>query len=190
MTPRSPRNIPNVLRLRKRHGAGRGREASAADGEQLVRAQSLPGALAAGVIAVVIFCAFWVALTGLLDRVLPWLTLLLGAMVGFAVQRAGRGIDGIYPLLAAVLALVGAVCANVVVATSTTAAIFGTGTLDVLGAVTAMTWPVFFEEVFTAADAFYAVFAGALAAFLANRRLSRTQYYALRLWRQQSDGHE
>ncbi len=190
MTPPPVKDIPNLLRLRKRHGAGLGREASAADGEQLVRAQSLPGALAAGVIAIAIFCAFWVALTVLLDRVLPWVTLLLGAMVGFAVQRAGRGVDAVYPLLAAAMALAGAVCANIVVAASTTADLFDTGTLHVLSAVTAMTWPVFFQEVFTAADAFYAVFAGAIAAYLANRRLSRTQFYALRLWRQQSDGHE
>jgi hypothetical protein len=184
------RDIPNILRLRKRHGAGVARAASAADGEKLVRAQSLPGALGAGMIAVVIFCTFWVALTSLLDRVLPWLTLLLGAMVGFAVQRAGRGVDWRYPLLAAVLALAGAVFANIVVAASTTADIFDTGTLRILSAVTGMTWPVFFDEVFTAADAFYAACAAALAAFFANRRLSRTQYYALRLWRQQSDGHQ
>ena len=29
-----------------------------------------------------------------------------------------------------------------------------------------------------------------LAAFLANRRLTRSQYYALRMWRGRSDGHE
>ena len=190
MTTRRHHDIPNVLRLRKRHGVGVARQATAADGERLVRAQSLPSALVAGVIAVVIFCLLWVALTSLLDRVLPWLTLLLGAMVGFSVQRAGRGVDWRYPLLAAAVALGGATVANIVVAAATTADIFGTGTLHVLRAVTSMTWPVFFDEVFTAADAFYAVFAAALAAFLANRRLSRTQYYALRLWRRQSDGHQ
>ncbi len=184
------KDTPSILRLRKRHGQGIARTAKAADGERIVRAQSPTGALIAAVIAIAIFCILWVALTALLDRVLPWLTLLLGVMVGFAVQWAGRGVDPLYPLLAACLALVGAVCANIVVAASTTAVLFDTGTLQILRAVTGMTWPVFFEEVFTAADAFYAAFAAALAAFLANRRLSRTQYYALRLWRQQSDGHQ
>ncbi|MBT8092481.1 MAG: hypothetical protein KJN77_05535 [Gammaproteobacteria bacterium] len=182
--------MPNVLRLRKRHGGGIRQAATPADGEQLVQAQSPTRALLAGLVAVVIFCVLWVALTALLDRVFPWLTVVLGAMVGFAVQRAGRGVDWRYPLLAATLALSGALLANIVVAASTTADIFDTGTLRILGAVTSMTWPVFFDEVFNAADGFYASIAAALAAFLANRRLSRNQYYALRLWKQRSDGHE
>jgi len=180
---------PNVLRLRKKHGSGTPRDATVADGERLLAAQSLRNALAAGVVAVVIFCVFWVALTALIDRVFPWITALLGAMVGFAVQRAGRGIDWRYPLLAAALALFGAVLANIVLAASTTANIFDTSTLRILQAVTSMTWPVFFDEVMTAADGFYAVVAAALAAFLANRRLSRSEYYALRLMRAESDRH-
>ncbi len=106
------------------------------------------------------------------------------------MQQAGRGIDWRYPVLAATLALAGAVLANIVVAASTTADLFDTGTLHILSAVTSMTWPVFFDEVFNAADGFYAVIAAALAAFFANRRLTRNQYYALRLWRQRSDGHQ
>jgi len=180
---------PNVLRLRKKHGSGTPRGATAADGERLLAAQSLRNAIIAGLAAVVIFCVFWVALTALIDRVFPWITVLLGAMVGFAVQRAGRGIDWRYPLLAATLAVVGAVLANIVLAAATTADIFDTSTLHILQAVTSMTWPVFFDEVMTAADGFYAVVAAALAAFLANRRLSRSQYYALRLMRAESDRH-
>jgi len=180
---------PNVLRLRKKHGSGTPLEATVADGERLLGAQSLRSALVAGVVAVAIFCVLWIALTALIDRVFPWITVLLGAMVGFAVQRAGRGVDWRYPLLAAVLALTGAVLANIVLAAATTADIFDTNTLLVLKSVTSMTWPVFFDEVMTAADGFYAVVAAALAAFLANRRLSRSQYYALRLARSKSDRH-
>jgi hypothetical protein len=182
-------DLPNVLRLRKKHGAGVPRDATIADGKRLLEVQSLPNAIVAGLVAVVVFCIFWVVLTALIDRVFPWITVLLGAMVGFAVQRAGRGIDWRYPLLAAALALPGAVLANIVLAASTTADIFGTSTLHVLKAVTSMTWPVFFDEVMTAADGFYAAVAAALAAFLANRRLSRAEYYALRLMRAESDRH-
>ena len=180
---------PNVLRLRKKHGTGTPRDATIADGERLLRAQSLPNAIVAAVVAIAVFCVFWVALTAVIDRVFPWISVLLGALVGFAVQRAGRGIDWRHPLLAAVLALLGAVVANIVLAASTTADIFDTSTLHILKAVTNMTWPVFFDEVMTAADGFYAVVAAALAAFLANRRLTRSQYYALRLMRAESDRH-
>jgi hypothetical protein len=177
------------LRLRKKHGSGARRNVSAADGERLVRAQSLRNALIAGLIAFVIFCILWVSLSALLNRVFPWMTVLLGAMLGFAVRRAGRGVDWRFPVLAATMALLGALLANVVIAASYTAETFDTSTVQILRAVTSMTWPVFFDEVLTAADGFYAALAAGLAAFLSNRHLTRSQYHALRLWRAESDGH-
>ncbi|MBT8091186.1 MAG: hypothetical protein KJO01_13360 [Gammaproteobacteria bacterium] len=180
-------NLP--LRLRKKHGSGERRDVGVADGARLVDAQSFGYALFAGLITIVVFSALWVALSSLSNRVFPWMTVLQGAMLGFAVRRAGRGVDWRFPILAAALALLGALLANIVVAASYTAEIFDTGTLQVLRAVTSMTWPVFFKEVLTAADGFYAVLAAGLAAFLANRQLTRSQYYALRLWRAKSDGH-
>lgn len=178
------------LRLRKKHGSGRRRDVTAADGERLVHAQSMRGAVLGGLIAIIVFCILWIMLTSLLNRVFPWMTVLLGAMIGFAIQRAGRGLDWRFPVLAAGLTLFGALAANVVVAASYTAETFDTNTLHVLRSVTSMTWPVFFDEVLTAADAFYAVLAASIAAFFSNRRLTRSQYYALRLWRAASDGHE
>ncbi len=195
ITPGRPEPMPKApprqpLRLRKKHGSGRPRDVSPADGERIVRAQSLRNALMAGLIAIAIFCMLWIALSSLLNRVFPWMTILLGALLGFAVRQAGRGVDWRFPVLAAILTLSGALLANIVVAASYTAEIFDTSTLHVLRSVTSMTWPVFFDEVLTPADAFYAVFAAGLAAFLSNRRLTRSQYYALRLWRARSDGHQ
>ena len=178
------------LRLRKKHGTGKPREVTAADGARLIRSQSPRNALMAGVIAIIIFTIFWVALTGLFGRVFPWVTVVLGAMVGFVIRQAGRGVDWRFPVLAAVLTLAGAVLANIVVAASTTAELFGTSTINVLQSVTSMTWPVFFDEVWNAADGFYAALSAGLAAFLSNRPLTRSQYYALRLWREKSDGHD
>ena len=180
----------SALRLRKRHGSGARRAIDVADGERLVLAQSLRNALVAGLIAIIVFCVIWTALSSLLNRVFPWMTVLLGIMLGFAIRGGGRGVDWRFPSLAAALALLGALLGNIVVAASYTAETFDTGTLQILRAVTSMTWPVFFDEVLTVADGFYAVLAAGLAAFLANRRLSRSQYYALRLWRDRSDGHE
>lgn len=184
---RTPEQQP--LRLRKKHGSGRRRDITAEDGERIVRGQSLRNAFVAALIAIVIFCVLWSALSALLDRVFPWMTVVLGAMLGFAVRHAGRGVDWRFPVLAAGLTLAGALLANIVVAASYTADSFDTSTLQVIRSVTSMTWPVFFDEVLTAADGFYAVLAAGLAAFLSNRQLSRSQYYALRLWRAESDGH-
>lgn len=176
------------LRLPRKHGDGERREVTADDGARLAGAQSLRNALVAGIVAILVFSLLWIAVSGLFNRVFPWATVLLGAMLGFSVRQAGKGVDWRFPLLAAVLALLGAVLANIAVAAATTADIFDTSTLRVLQSVTSMTWPVFFDEVWNVADGFYAVLAAGLAAFLANRPLTRAQYYALRLW-QQSDRH-
>ena len=176
-------NTSNPLRLQKRHGSGERSEATAADGKRLVDAQSIRNATIAGIITIVVFSVLWAAMTALLNRVFPWMTILLGYLLGFAIRRAGRGVDWRCPALAAALALTGSLVANIVIAADYTAETFATDTFHILQSVTSMTWPVFFAEVLNVADAFYAAVSAALAAFLANRRLTREQYYALRLWR-------
>ena len=182
---------PHPLRLRTKHGEGRGVDATPTDGARLIRAQSFRNAVVASLIAWIVFSIAWVTLTSMLGRVFPWMTIVLGWLVGMAVRTAGRGVDWRFPLLAACLTLAGAVVSSVVLAAATTASEYGTGTLAILQAVTAMTWPIFFAEVWNVADSFFAVMAAGLAAFLAPRRLTRRQRYALRLWgeEQSSDGH-
>ncbi len=161
---------------------------TSSDGRQLVAEQSLRNAVVAGLIAIIVFCILWVMLTGILNRVLPWLTVALGVGVGFAVRRAGRGVDWRFPLVAATLALLGALLANVVLAAANTGETIGIGTLRVLSAVTSMTWDVYFSEVFNIAHAVFSACAAGLAAFLANRKLTRDEYYALRLWLDRENG--
>ncbi len=180
----------NLLRLKKKHGEGRKLDATAKDGARLARAQSFRNAVVASLIAIVVFCLLWVSLSSLTNRVFPWMTIVLGGIVGIAIRRTGRGLDWRFPTLAAAMAIAGSIVGNVVVAASTTATEYGTGTLNVLQAVTSMTWPVFFDEVWNVADSFYAVVAAGFAAFFANRRLTRRQFYALRPWREESDRHQ
>lgn len=184
----SPKSNP--LRLRKKHGDGRRPDVTVADGERLARVQSLRNAVVAGLAVLIVFCLSWVSLSSLSNRVFPWMTVVLGWLLGMAIRRAGRGVDWRFPTLAAVLALAGSIVSNIVLAASTTAESYGTGTMEILQAVTSMTWPVFFDEVWNVADGFYAVVAAGFAAFFANRRLTRSEFYALRLWREQSDRHQ
>lgn len=181
---------PHPLRLRKKHGEGKAINATAADGARLVRAQSVRNAVVASLIALIIFNIAWITLTALVGRVFPWMTVLLGWLVGIAIRLAGRGVDWRFPVLAAVITLLGAVFSNVVLAAASTASEFGTGTMTILQNVTNMTWPVFFEEKWSIAESFFAVVAAGFAAFFAPRRLTRRQRYALRLWREASDGHQ
>ena len=175
------------LRLRKKHGSGKPTEVTSADGKRLVNAQSVRNAVVAGLIVIIIFCVFWILLSEISNRVFPWFTVVLGFLLGHSIRLAGRGTDWRFPLIAAVMAIAGSLIANIVVAASVTAEGFGVGTLDVLRAVTSMTWPVYFDERLTVADGFYAAVAATLAAFYANRRLTRSEYQALRLWREEQE---
>jgi hypothetical protein len=172
------------LRLPKRHAATESAAVSADDGARIVAAQSLRDATIAGLIVIVVFSVLWVMLTRVVDRVFPWMTILQGVFIGLAVQRAGRGVEWPFPALAAVMAVGGALLANLVIAAANTAEELGTGTLHILRAVTTMTWPGFFGEVLGAADYVYALVAAALAAYYANRRLTRSEYRAVRLWKE------
>jgi hypothetical protein len=173
-----------VLRLPKRHSREHPVEPDPALGARLARAQSLRGAIMAGLVTVIVFSVAWAMLSTALGRVFPWMTVVQGLIVGLAVRRAGRGLDWRFPAAAAAVALLGALAGNVIVAAAFTAAEFDTGTLTVLRAVTGFTWPVFFDEVMTAADAVYAFAAAAVAAYYANLRLTRDQYASYRAWQE------
>ncbi len=173
-----------VLRLPKKHAAKTRRPPNPADGERLARAQSVRDAIMAGLIVITVYSVAWALLSTTIHRIFPWLTVVQGVLIGLAVRRAGQGLDWRFPTIAAVLAIIGALVGNIVVAAAFTAGEFDIGTITILRAVTTMTWPVFFNEVLTPADAVYALFGAAVAAFYANRRLNRAQYLALRTWRQ------
>lgn len=177
----------DVLRLPKKHTSKIRVEPTADDGSRLVKAQSIGNAIAAGMIVVIVFSMLWAMLSDLIDRVLPWLTLVLGLLLGLVVRRAGHGLDWRFPLLAGVLAVLGALVGNIVVAATATAAEFETGTLTVLRAVTSMTWPEFFGEKMTPADWVFALFAAIIASVYAKRRLTRKEYLALRKWQEAND---
>jgi hypothetical protein len=174
-----------VLRLPKRHAPEGSSPPDPELGARLVRAQSLSGAIMASLIVIVAFSTGWAMLSTALGRVFPWMTVVQALLVGLAVRRAGRGLDWRFPLAAALAAFGGALLGNVVVAAAFTAAEFDTGTLSILRAVTSLTWPVFFDEVMTGADVFYALTGAGIAAFYANRRLTRRQYGAWRQWQEQ-----
>ncbi len=173
-----------VLRLPKKHAAKALAAPDPAEGEQLFHAQSIRNAIVAGLIVIVFYSAAWSLLSTAIQRVFPWLAVVQGVFVGLAVRHAGRGLDWRFPTIAVVLATMGALAGYIVVAAAFTAVEFGTGTIAILRGVTAMTWPVFFDEVMTSADIVYALSAGIAGAFYANRRLSRTQYLAYRIWLQ------
>lgn len=177
-----------VLRLPKKHAPGIDEKPDPELGRRLEAAQSFRNALVAGLIVIVLFALAWVLVSAVSGRVLPWFTVLLGFLVGFAVRRAGHGLDWRFPVLAATLALLGSLLGNVVISAAYTAGEFDTSTIRILSRVTSMTWPVFFDEVLNGADYVYAFVSAGIAAYYANRRLSRRQYFALRQWQDSTRG--
>ena len=174
----------SVLRLPKKH-RGAADKAEQVDVRRLLSQQSLRDAIVAGLVVIILFSVLWAMLSTLVNRSFPWMTVLLGVLIGLVIRRAGRGLDWRFPTLAAVLTIAGAFVGNVVVGAAFTADELGVGTFEVLRGVTSMTWPVFFEEKVSAADIVYAIFGAGTAAFYANRRLLRSEYSALRKWREE-----
>lgn len=175
---------PQVLRLRMKHAAAGHEPPEAEIGARLVGAQSLPNAIVGALVVIIVFAVLWSMLSVALLRVFPWVSVLLGFLVGFVVRRGGQGLDWRFPTAAAVMAFVGSILGNIVVAAAYTAGNYDISTLTLLSKVTTMTWPVFFDEVMTAADFVYAFTAAGIAAYYANRRLSRRQYHAVRKWQE------
>jgi len=172
----------SIFGLRKRHDPKVSRAPTSADARGLVEAQSMGAAVTASLVAIIGFSILWAMLSVLIGRIFPWMTVIMGIVIGLAVRRAGLGLDWRFPLIAAGFALLGSLGGNIVVAAAFTAPELGTDTLTVLRAVTVMTWPVFFDEVMTPADLIFALVSAAVAAFYANRRLTRAEYLALRTW--------
>jgi hypothetical protein len=177
-----------VLRLRKKHLPKVSAQPTPEDAKRLLEAQSVRNAIMASFIAITLFSIVWAMLSTLIGSIYPWMTLLLGILIGLAVRRAGLGLDWRFPVLAALFAAAGSLVGNIVVAAAFTAPQLGTDTFTVLRSLTALTWPVFFDEVMTPADIVFALFAAGLAAFYANRRLTRAQYLAVRTWEEKNDG--
>jgi hypothetical protein len=171
-----------VLRLPKKHASGIDELPDPDLGRRLEDAQSFRNAVTAGAITVILFTILWLGVSALTQRVFPWFPVLLGFVLGFAVRLAGKGLDWRFPTLAAALAIIGSALGLVVISAAYTASELGTSTVTILTNVSQLTWPVFFDEVVTAADFVFAVVAAGIAAFYANRRLTRRQYFALRQW--------
>jgi hypothetical protein len=173
--------------MRKRHTPDTPAKAEPADGLRLINEQSVRDAILAALVAVILFGVLWAMASTLLGRIYPWMTLVLGVVVGLVIRRAGRGIDWRFPLIAIASTLAGSLFANVIVAAAFTAEALGTSTVAILRAVTAMTWPVFFDEALSPVDVIYALFAAGIAAFYSQRRLDRTEFMAIRKWEEQQD---
>ena len=170
-----------MFRLPQRHSQNLdGPVLPPADARKLLAAQSVRNAVMAAVIVLIVLNTAWAWLTGLSGRFFPWFSMLQGWAIGLGVRGAGRGLDWRFPLIAAGFATLAAFSGNFIVSLGTTESVLGAGPLTILRGLTLWTWQTWFAEVLTPVDFIYALFAAALAARYAKRRLDRREVHALR----------
>jgi hypothetical protein len=92
--------------------------------------QNLPIAVLAGCGAAVLGAVLWAVITVVTGYQIGWMAVGIGFLVGFGV-RLGKGIDRIYNVIGAVLALVGCVFGNIFAVMGIASSTLGVGFWDV-----------------------------------------------------------
>ncbi len=137
--------------------------------------------MAGGIALVLVFGWIWAALSMRTGRVFPWISILIGMFVGLGVQRFGRGLDWRFPVIAAVLAWVGAYVGNLMIGIVETGRYIDADPFSVFVGLSRDTMKNFFANTVSPVDHIYAFCAAVVASFLAKRRLNRREVVAIRL---------
>ncbi len=133
-----------------------------------------------GALVVLVFGWLWTSVSMATGTVYPWITVLIGVLVGIAVRRYGRGLDWRFPVIAALLAWSGAYVANLMIGIVETGRYIEAASFRVLLGLSRDTMENFFANTVNPIDHIYAFCAAGVAAFLANRRLNRREVLAVR----------
>jgi hypothetical protein len=164
-----------VFRLRQRHSRHVYEERVPANAEKLIAAQSVRAATTAAAIAIIALNIVWAYTAQASGKYFPWFAIVQGAGIGLAVQRAGRGLDWRFPLIAGIAAWVGAFSGNLFIALMFTAQ--ETGSVEVGWAQILQN---FLTNTVSVIDVLYAFCAVTVAMFYSKRQLNRHQVLALR----------
>jgi hypothetical protein len=92
--------------------------------------QNLPVAVLAGCGAALLGAVIWAVITSVTGYQIGWMAVGVGFLVGFGV-RLGKGIDRIYNIIGAALALAGCVAGNIFTVMSIASNMLGVGFWDV-----------------------------------------------------------
>lgn len=169
-----------MFRLKQKHAQKRGQRLPPADGRKLIAEQSLSRGFL-GTLGVAILLSWgWALFAMTTGRVFPWFSILMGAVIGMAMQRFGRGLDWRFPVMAMVIAGVAAYFGNLMIGVLETGRYIEADPLSVLAGLSADTMRNFFRNVIGPIDHIYAFSACGVAAFFANRRLKRHEVLGLR----------
>jgi hypothetical protein len=169
-----------MFRLKQKHTQKRGERLPPADGRKLLAEQSVLRGFLGTLAVALLLCWAWALFSMATDRVFPWFSILMGALIGIAMQRFGRGLDWRFPVMAAVIAGAAAYLGNLMIGVLETGRYIEADTMNVLGGLSADTMRNFFRNTVGPIDHIYAFSACGVAAFFANRRLKRHEVLGLR----------
>jgi hypothetical protein len=122
------------------------------------RDENFPAGLVGGLLAAVVAAGLWASLTALVGVQFGWLALGVGAMVGVAVRRYGRGLGLRFGLAAAGFTLVGCLLGDLAAAYLLVAQQFGLSGVEMMALVRLDVMREFMVNTFSILDAvFYGV---------------------------------
>ncbi len=177
-----------MFRLKQKYSNQKKARLPAADGRKLLAAQSLRRGLIGTIATALLICWLWAMFAMLTGRVFPWFSILMGALIGLAMQYFGRGLDWRFPVAAAVVAVLAAYLGNLAIGIFETGRYIQEIPLRVFGGLSADTMENFFSNTISPVDHIYAFSAAGVAAFFANRRLKRHEVLGLRTMAERNEG--
>lgn len=169
-----------MFRLIQKHSRHLSEKRPPADGRRLLAEQSITRGLVGSIVVALLLCWLWAIFSMMTGRVFPWFSMLIGAVIGVAMQRFGRGLDWRFPVLAIIVAGIAAYAGNLMIGVLETGRYIDASPIRVVGGLSAETMRNFFRNTISPIDHIYAFCACGLAAFFANRRLKRHEVLGLR----------
>jgi len=169
-----------MFRLKQKHTQKRAERLPAADGRKLLAEQSVLRGFFGALAVALLLCWAWALISMMTNRVFPWFSILMGGLIGIAMQRFGKGLDWRFPVMAVTIAGAAAYFGNLMIGVLETGRYIEADTMNVLGGLSADTMRNFFHNTVGPIDHIYAFAACGVAAFFANRRLKRHEVLGLR----------
>lgn len=176
-----------MFRLKKKHSPKQQHTGPPPNAARILAQQSVGRAVAGGFGALLLFGWLWASASMQTGRVFPWLSVLIGALIGLVIRLYGRGLDWRFPLIAALIAWVGAYAGNLMIGILETGRYIEAKSFSVFLGLSIDTMENFFANTVSPIDHIYAFCAAGVASFLAKRRLNRREVLAVRKLREASN---
>ena len=176
-----------MFRLKQKHTTDKRKRLPPADGRRILAEQSLLRGFIGGFVAALLLCWAWAVFAMATNRVFPWFTILIGALIGLAIQRYGRGLDWRFPVMAVAITAFASYAGNLMIGVLETGRYIEADTVSVMRGLSFDTMRNFFRNTVGPVDHIYAFSACGVAAFFANRRLKRHEVLGLRTMDQRSE---